>query len=158
MCLAAALIAGQSSLGPLRPPQDAPAVQKAPESSPTLEAAQRPPERLVAAIAEPEARAEPIPRSLEPVEEATAVIGSYFGPGLFGNRTACGSTLTTELVGVAHRTLPCGAEVTLRHGATTVTVPVVDRGPFVYSREFDLTYATKVALGCPDLCSLSWLR
>jgi rare lipoprotein A len=28
-----------------------------------------------------------------------------------------------------------------------VTVPVVDRGPFVAGREFDLTEATKRALG-----------
>jgi hypothetical protein len=37
-------------------------------------------------------------------------------------------------------------------------VPVIDRGPQILSREFDLTYATKVALGCPDLCTLQWIR
>lgn len=84
-------------------------------------------------------------------------VASWYGPGMWGNRTACGVVLTDQLAGVAHRTLPCGAPVTLRHGSHTVTVPVVDRGPYVYSREFDLTYATKVALGCPDVCHLSWL-
>jgi rare lipoprotein A (peptidoglycan hydrolase) len=48
--------------------------------------------------------------------------------------------------------------VTLRYGTGTVTVPVVDRGPFIAGREFDLTAATKSALGCPDLCTLEWLR
>jgi hypothetical protein len=28
----------------------------------------------------------------------------------------------------------------------------------ILSREFDLTYATKVALGCPDMCTLSWIH
>jgi rare lipoprotein A (peptidoglycan hydrolase) len=46
----------------------------------------------------------------------------------------------------------------LRYGATTLTVPVIDRGPYVYDREFDLSYATRLALGCPDLCRLEWLR
>jgi hypothetical protein len=93
-----------------------------------------------------------------PAPLVSTVVASYFGPGLYGNRTACGQTLTTTLSGVAHRTLACGTQVTLRYGANTVTVPVVDRGPQILSREFDLTYATKLALGCPDLCTLQWIR
>jgi rare lipoprotein A (peptidoglycan hydrolase) len=65
---------------------------------------------------------------------------SWYGPGLIGNGTACGQTLTRSLVGVAHRTLPCGTKITFRYGGTTLTVPVVDRGPFVGGRIFDLTY------------------
>jgi rare lipoprotein A len=72
---------------------------------------------------------------------------SYYGPGLYGNGTACGKTLTPSTVGVAHRTLPCGARVTLRYQGRTVTVPVIDRGPFSGSREYDLTAATKAKLG-----------
>jgi hypothetical protein len=89
-----------------------------------------------------------------PAPVATSVVASYFGPGLYGNRTACGQTLQ----GVAHRTLPCGALVRLAYTGGEVTVPVVDRGPQIAGREFDLTYATKLALGCPDLCTLSWIR
>jgi len=88
----------------------------------------------------------------------TTVLASYYGPGLYGNRTACGQTLTTTLQGVAHRTMPCGTLVHLRYGANEVTVPVVDRGPTILSREFDLTYATRLALGCPDMCTLSWIH
>ena len=50
-------------------------------------------------------------------------------------------------MGVANRTLPCGTLVTLRYNGRTVRVPVIDRGPYVGSREFDLTEATKLALG-----------
>lgn len=72
---------------------------------------------------------------------------SYYGPGLYGNGTACGKTLTPSTVGVANRTLPCGARVTLRYHGRTVTVPVIDRGPFSGNREYDLTAATKAKLG-----------
>jgi rare lipoprotein A len=72
---------------------------------------------------------------------------SYYGPGLYGNGTACGRTLTPSTVGVAHPTLPCGARVILRYRGRTVTVPVIDRGPFSGNREFDLTAATKAKLG-----------
>ena len=100
----------------------------------------------------------PPPVVIAPPLTTTIVVASYYGPGLYGNRTACGQTLTATLQGVAHRTLSCGTLVHLKYGANEVTVPVVDRGPAILSREFDLTYATKVALGCPDICTLSWIH
>lgn len=111
-------------------------------------------------VLDPDGSAPPEPPALAQVAYSTSTVAaaSWYGPGFYGNRTACGLTLTTSLSGVAHRSLPCGADVTLRHDETTVTVPVVDRGPFVYDREFDLTYATRVALGCADICVLEWLR
>ena len=73
---------------------------------------------------------------------------SWYGPG---GTTACGQSLTSGTLGVANRTLPCGMLVTLRYGSRTVRVPVIDRGPYVAGREFDLTVATKEALGFGDL-------
>ena len=72
---------------------------------------------------------------------------SYYGPGLYGNGTACGGRLSPSTKGVAHKTLPCGAKVTLRYRGRTVTVPVIDRGPYAGNREYDLTAATKAKLG-----------
>jgi hypothetical protein len=72
---------------------------------------------------------------------------SWYGPGLYGNALGCGGRLSRSTLGVAHRTLPCGAKVTLRHRGRTVRVPVVDRGPYVGDREYDLTAATKERLG-----------
>jgi rare lipoprotein A len=72
---------------------------------------------------------------------------SYYGPGFYGGRTACGHTLTPSTVGTAHRTLPCGTRVRIRYRGRTVTVRVIDRGPFIAGRELDLTYATKRQLG-----------
>jgi rare lipoprotein A len=72
---------------------------------------------------------------------------SWYGPGLYGNGTGCGGTLSPGRVGVANKSLPCGARVTLRHGSRTVRVPVIDRGPYSGDREFDLTEATARRLG-----------
>lgn len=72
---------------------------------------------------------------------------SWYGPGFYGSRTACGQTLTTSTVGVAHKTMPCGTKLKLRHKGNTVKVKVIDRGPYHGNREFDLTAATKRKLG-----------
>jgi rare lipoprotein A len=72
---------------------------------------------------------------------------SWYGGG---GGLACGGSLTSSTLGVANKTLPCGTLVTLRYGGHSVRVPVVDRGPYVEGREFDLTEATKQALGFGD--------
>ena len=71
---------------------------------------------------------------------------SWYGPGFYGSRTACGQTLSRGTLGVAHKTLPCGTRVALYHDGHAVTVPVIDRGPYVAGREYDLTEATKERL------------
>jgi rare lipoprotein A len=82
------------------------------------------------------------------------VLASWYGPGFYGNRTACGQTYTPELLGVAHLTLACGTPVTLTYGSRSVRVTVIDRGPYVTGRAIDLSNATKLALACTDLCTL----
>jgi rare lipoprotein A len=72
---------------------------------------------------------------------------SWYGGG---GGMACGGLLTSATMGVANKTLPCGTLVTLRYSGHTVRVPVVDRGPYVAGREFDLTEATRAALGFGD--------
>ncbi len=72
---------------------------------------------------------------------------SWYGGG---GTLACGGSLTSSTLGVANKTLPCGTLVTLRYGSRSIRVPVVDRGPYVAGREFDLTEATKDALGFGD--------
>ena len=75
---------------------------------------------------------------------------SYYGPGLYGGGLACGGTLSAGKLGVANKTLPCGSKVTLRYHGKTLTVPVIDRGPYAGNREYDLTAATKAKLGFPS--------
>jgi rare lipoprotein A (peptidoglycan hydrolase) len=70
-------------------------------------------------------------------------LASWYGPGLYGGHLGCGGTLTPSKLGVANKSLPCGTKVTLRYHGRSVTVPVIDRGPYAGAREFDLTAATK---------------
>ena len=86
-------------------------------------------------------------RRLGPLNVFRLAGASWYGGG---GGLACGGTLTSSTLGVANKTLPCGTLVTLRYGAHNVRVPVVDRGPYVEGREFDLTEATKQALGFGD--------
>lgn len=67
---------------------------------------------------------------------------SWYGPGLYGGHLGCGGTLNPGRLGVANKSLPCGSKITLRHGGHTLRVRVIDRGPYVAGREFDLTAAT----------------
>jgi len=85
------------------------------------------------------------------------VVASWYGPGFYGNRTACGQVYTPEILGVAHRTLPCGTVLRLEFGGCSVAVPVIDRGPFIAGRTLDLSNATRAALGCTDLCPV-WMQ
>jgi len=66
---------------------------------------------------------------------------TWYGPGMYGRRTACGDRLTSRLVGVAHRTLPCGTRVRFVHDGWTVVARVVDRGPHARGVHYDLTWA-----------------
>ena len=76
-----------------------------------------------------------------------SALASWYGPGFYGRTTGCGGTLGYSQLGVAHKTLPCGTKVTLRHNGRRVRVPVIDRGPYAGAREYDLTAATARKLG-----------
>lgn len=72
---------------------------------------------------------------------------SWYGPGLWGRSTACGAVLRPTTIGVAHKTLPCGTMVRFVYRGRTVTAPVIDRGPYIRGRAWDLTAAASEALG-----------
>jgi rare lipoprotein A len=97
-----------------------------------------------------------------PGEASTTVyrpaVASWYGPGFYGRKTACGDRMTRTLLGVAHKRLPCGAEVALTYGGRSISVPVVDRGPFVKGRRWDLTAAAAQALGFTFTDSIGAVR
>lgn len=68
-------------------------------------------------------------------------VATWYGPGLFGNRTACGQVLRRKTVGVAHKRLPCGTEVTFSYEGRSLTTEVIDRGPYAKGVKWDLTRA-----------------
>ena len=72
---------------------------------------------------------------------------TLYGPGFYGKRTACGVKLTRSTIGLANRTLRCGEHVSVYYQGRTLSVPVIDRGPYANGADFDLTMATGRALG-----------
>jgi rare lipoprotein A len=84
-------------------------------------------------------------RSVVPMEYAEV---SWYEDG---GSTACGFHAT---YGIASRTLPCGSKVTFSYGGRSVVATVDDRGPFVYSRLYDLSQSTAAALGMQGLATV----
>jgi rare lipoprotein A len=83
---------------------------------------------------------------------------TWYGPGFWGKRTACGRRLTRSTLGVAHKTLPCGTMVELYNDGRTITVPVIDRGPFRRGTSYDLTAATAQAIGVSATTTVGAVR
>lgn len=95
-----------------------------------------------------------LPWSLEQrsgVQVSVASVFTDYGLGL-----ACGGLLGRHELGVAHKTAPCGTLITFTYNGRSVTVPVIDRGPYIAGREWDLTGATAEALGFPGLGQIEW--
>src|SRR5689334_6364994 len=83
-----------------------------------------------------------------PARSLTKALATWFGPGFYGQTTACGQLLTPATVGVAHRTLPCGTLVRVSYHHRRLVVPVIDRGPYGHNgASFDLTAGAAQALG-----------
>jgi rare lipoprotein A (peptidoglycan hydrolase) len=72
---------------------------------------------------------------------------TWYGPGFWGNQTACGKTLKKTTVGVAHKTLPCGTRVTFAYNGHWVRAKVIDRGPYNKGYQWDLSRMLAKRLG-----------
>jgi rare lipoprotein A (peptidoglycan hydrolase) len=82
-----------------------------------------------------------------PAKSSKAQIATWFGPGFYGQKTACGQTMTPVVVGVASRTLPCGTLVLINYRGHKLTIPVIDRGPYANNGAvWDLTAGAANAL------------
>jgi rare lipoprotein A len=82
-------------------------------------------------------------------------LATWFGPGFYGQTTACGQTLTPAVVGVANRTLPCGTLVKFSYKGRGLTAPVIDRGPYAHNgAQWDLTTEAAHALGMADVARI----
>jgi peptidoglycan lytic transglycosylase len=85
--------------------------------------------------------------ALASTASAYSATASWFGPGLYGNSMACGGTLTPYTNGVAHKSLRCGTRLTVCYRHRCRATRVVDRGPYVGSRQFDLAAGLARSLG-----------
>ena len=95
-----------------------------------------------------------LPWTLEPKSGIQVSVASVFTD--YGLGLACGGVLGRQQLGVAHKTAPCGTLITFDYAGRSLTVPVIDRGPYIAGREWDLTGATAAALGFPGLGRIEW--
>lgn len=74
-----------------------------------------------------------------------------------GSKTASGERANPNGMTAAHRTLPFGTRVTVKHARNgrSVTVRINDRGPFIRGRVIDLTPAAARALGFSGLAPVT---
>jgi hypothetical protein len=74
---------------------------------------------------------------------------SWYGPGLYGRKTASGEVLRPGTLTAAHRTLPFGTclRVTNLENGRAVEVRVNDRGPYAAGRILDVSESAARALG-----------
>lgn len=93
------------------------------------------------------------PSRLPPGQYNTSVASVFTDYGL---PIACGGVLRVSQLGVANKTLPCGTEVVFRYGGRAIRVPVIDRGPYIAGRDWDLTGAAAEALHFPGLGFIAW--
>ena len=84
-------------------------------------------------------------------QQSIASVYTDYGLGI-----ACGGVLHRGQLGVAHKTAPCGTLITFRYNGRQITVPVIDRGPYIAGREWDLTGAAAERLGFPGLGTIEW--
>jgi len=76
-------------------------------------------------------------------------IASWYGPKFHGKPTASGETYDMHAMTAAHKTLPLGTRVKVKHlgNGKEVTLKINDRGPFVGKRIIDLSNKAAHAIG-----------
>lgn len=76
-------------------------------------------------------------------------LASWYGERFHGRATASGAPFDMYAYTAAHKTLPFGTKVRVRHTETrkSVVVTITDRGPFTEGRVIDLSYAAAKDLG-----------
>jgi hypothetical protein len=106
------------------------------------------------AISQPDPRGTKVPKNYWRFDPDI----SWYGPGFYGSGTACGQKYSRTIMGVAHRTLPCGTMVTFRNpqNGRQITVPVIDRGPYVAGRTWDMSRGLCEYLGHCYTGSIEW--
>ena len=82
-----------------------------------------------------------------PVQSAqSTMLASWYGPGFHGRLTANGEVYDQYSLSAAHKTLPFGTKLRVCY-QTCVDLKINDRGPFIGSRELDLSYGAAKAIG-----------
>lgn len=83
--------------------------------------------------------------------EADTALASWYGPDFHGLPTANGEHFDAHGNTVAHKTLPLGTELLVSYGGNTAQVVVNDRGPYIGTRDLDLSQGVAQQLGLTEV-------
>jgi predicted RNA-binding Zn-ribbon protein involved in translation (DUF1610 family) len=86
----------------------------------------------------------------------TTALAAPYGPSSARRRTSCGQELTKETRGVAHPVLPCGVKVFIQFHGHRVLTQVIDRGPKVPGRTFDISEGLAKEIGLHGTQRIRW--
>ncbi len=78
-------------------------------------------------------------------------VASWYGPRFHGRRTASGEIFDKEAWVMATRHLPLGSRAKVRYGGRECLVRVIDRGPYIAGRIYDVSEAVARYLGFLEL-------
>ena len=111
----------------------------------------------VSGCASDQSSSKPAPTAVETkpaAETAKATEGraTWYGPGLYGKKTASGDVLKEGTMTAAHSSLPLGTEVKVTRLDTdeSVTVVINDRKPYKEGTVIDLAHGAADALDIDD--------
>ena len=79
-----------------------------------------------------------------------------YGPTPAHQRTSCGQPFTSTTEGIASPVLPCGVKIYIRFQGKEVLTQIVDRGPDVPGRSFDIAKALADRLGLHGAQVIHW--
>jgi len=79
-----------------------------------------------------------------------------YSPTPAHRRTACGEPFLATTEGVAHPVLPCGVRLYVRFHGKEVLTQVIDRGPTLPGRDFDITKALANRLDLHGTQTIQW--
>ena len=81
-----------------------------------------------------------------PSESRATMLASWYGPGFHGRTTANGEVYNMYDFTAAHKTLPFGTKLRVCYQGC-VDVRINDRGPYIGSRELDLSKGAARRIG-----------
>jgi hypothetical protein len=70
--------------------------------------------------------------------------------------TACGQRVDGHTLGVAHPVLPCGVKIFIEFNGKEILTQVIDKGPAVPGREFDVSRALANRIGLEGVEQVAW--
>jgi rare lipoprotein A (peptidoglycan hydrolase) len=95
-------------------------------------------------------------------EELPPAVGTWYRalaapyPSAKPSKGACGVVIDKAAMGVANPVLPCGVKIYMQYNGKQVLTQVIDRGPDVPGREFDVTRALAKRLGLVGTRTVQW--